>query len=69
MLLLPPFLTLLFVNYDGSLVMTISHEEKLRLACSSGAQDDTAVFDRRIVNISVVAPLTDTACLDALVCV
>ena len=26
-----PFLTLLFVNYDGSLVITISHREKLRL--------------------------------------
>ena len=31
-MLTPPFLTLLFVNYDGSLVITISHREKLRLA-------------------------------------
>ena len=30
-LLLPPFLTLLFMNYYGSLVITISHREKSRL--------------------------------------
>ena len=33
-------------------------------ACSSGAQEATPRFDRRIFNTSVGAPLTDTACLD-----
>ena len=62
-----PFLTLLFVNYDGSLVITISHRENLRLGLFEwSSRGDTAVFDRRIVNTSVGAPLTDTAGLDAL---
>ena len=61
-LLLPPFLTLLFVNYDGSLVITTSHWEKLRLGLFEwSSRGDTSVFDRRIVNTSVGAPLTDTA--------
>ena len=41
-----PFLTLRFVNYDGSLVITISHREKLRLGLfewSSGHRGLTAV--------------------------
>ena len=68
--LLPPFLTLLFVNYYGSLVKTISHRGKLRLGLFEwSSRGDTAVFDRRIVNTSVGAPLTETACLDALGCV
>ena len=68
--LLTPFLTLLFVNYDGSLVIIISYREKLRLGPFEwSSRGDTAVFDRLIVNTSVGAPLTDTACLDALGCV
>ena len=65
--LLTPFLTLLFVNYDGSLVNTISHREKLRLGRFEwSSRGDTAVFDRLIVNTSVGSPLTETACLNAL---
>ena len=62
----PPFLTLLFVNHDGSLVITTSHREKLRLGQYEwSSRGDTAVFDRGIVNTSVGAPLTDTARLNA----
>ena len=69
-LLLPPFLTLLFVNYYGSLLITISYREKLRLGLFEwSSRGDTAVFDHRIVNTSLGEPLTDTACLDALRCV
>ena len=58
-------LTLLFVNYDGSLVIAIPHRQKLRLGLFEwSSKGDTAVFDRRIVNTSVGVPLIDTACLD-----
>ena len=68
MTLTSPFLTLLFVNYDSSLVITISHREKLRLGLFEwSSRGDTAVFDRRIVNSSVGSPLT--ARLDARDCV
>ena len=44
MLLLPPILTPLFVKYDGSLVITISHREKLRLDLFEwSSRGDTAV--------------------------
>ena len=39
----PLFLTLLFVNYDGSLVNTISHREKLRLGLKRRHRGSTAV--------------------------
>ena len=55
-MLSPSLLTLLFVNYDGSKVITIPHREKLRLGQFEwSSRGDTAVFDRRIVNISVGA--------------
>ena len=58
----PPFLLLLLVNYDGSLVITISHREKLRLGLFEWSSiGDTVVVERRFVNTSVGAPLTDTA--------
>ena len=70
MLTPPPFLTLMFVNHDGSLVIIISYREKLRLGLFEwSSRGDTTVFDRRIVNTSVGAPLTDTTCLDVLFCV
>ena len=66
----PPFVTLLLVENDGSLVITISHREKLRLGLFEwSSKGDTVVFDRRIISTSVGAPLTDTACLDTLGCV
>ena len=67
----PLFLTLMFVNNDGSLVITIFRKEKLRLGLFEwSSRGDTAVFDRRIVNTNVGAPLTvDTACIDSLDCV
>ena len=47
----PPFLTLMFANYDGSLVITIFHLVKLRLGLFEwSSRGDTAVFDRRIDN-------------------
>ena len=65
--LLTPFLTLLFVNYGGSLVIIISHRQKLRLGPFEwSSRGYTAVFDGLIVNTSVGSPLTETACLDAL---
>ena len=59
-----PFLTLLFVNFDGSLVITLSHRERIRLGLFEwGSRGDTAVFDRRIFNTSFGTPLTDATCL------
>ena len=52
-MLAPSLLTLLFVNFGGSMVIPISHREKNK--------NDTAAFNRLIVNTSVGAPLTDTA--------
>ena len=61
-MLTPLFLTLLFVNYDGSLVITIPHREKLRLGLFEGSsRGDTATFNCRIVSTSIGAPPTDTA--------
>ena len=44
-------------------------EIKIRSVRVELKRRDTAVFDRLIVNTSIGAPLTDTACLDALGCV
>ena len=61
----PPLLTLLFVNFYGSLVVTISHREKLRLGLFEwSSRGYTAAFDRHIVNTIVGAPLT----VPAIVC-
>ena len=56
-------LTLLFVNYGGSMVIPIlPHRKKNKLGLFEwSSRGDTAVFNRHIVNTSVGAPLTDTA--------
>ena len=55
-----PLSTLLFVNYDGSLVITISHREKLRLGLFEwSSRGDTAVFDRRIALTPALGHLSD----------
>ena len=69
-MLTPPLSHSAVVSYYGFLVITISHREKLRLGLFEwSSRGDTAVFDGRIVNTSVGAPLTDIACLDARDCV
>ena len=63
-MLTSPLLTLLFVNYDGSMVLSIFHREKKRIGLLNEwiSGSNTAAFNRHIVNTSVGAPLTDIAC-------